>query len=49
MSEYKGQGYGKKLFETGIQELKNMGYDKMIVGCLANNPSNEFLNIWVVD
>ena len=42
MSEYKGQGYGKKLFEAGIQELKNMGYDKMVIGCLNGNPSNEF-------
>lgn len=33
---------GKKLFEAGIQELKNMGFNKMIVGCLANNPSNDF-------
>lgn len=42
MGEYKGQGYGKKLFEAGIQELKNMGYDKMVIGCLDGNPSNEF-------
>lgn len=33
---------GKKLFEAGISELKKMGFNKMIVGCLANNPSNEF-------
>lgn len=42
ISEYKGQGYGKKLFEAGIQELKKLGYDKMIIGCLNGNPSNEF-------
>ncbi len=42
IGEYKGQGYGKKLFEAGIQELKNMGYDKMVIGCLDGNPSNEF-------
>lgn len=39
---YKGYGYGKKLVEIGIKELKNMGYDKMIIGCLQGNPSNEF-------
>lgn len=42
ISDYKGQGYGKKLFEAGIQELKKLGYDKMIIGCLNGNPSNEF-------
>lgn len=25
-----------------IEELKNMGYDKMLIGCLIGNPSNEF-------
>lgn len=39
---YKGLGYGRKLIETGIKELKIMGYDKMIIGCLQSNPSNEF-------
>lgn len=38
----KGKGYGKVLFEKAINELKNMGYDKMIIGCLSKNPSNEF-------
>ena len=35
-------GYGRKLIETGIKELKIMGYDQMIIGCLQSNPSNEF-------
>ena len=39
---YKGYGFGKKLIETGINELKNMGYDKMVIGCLGGNKSNEF-------
>ena len=39
---YKGNGFGKKLIEMGIKELKNMGYNKMIIGCLDGNPSNEF-------
>lgn len=42
ISDYKGYGFGKKLFEAGIEELKNMGYNKMLVGCLIGNPSNEF-------
>lgn len=39
---YKGYGYGKKLIEVGIKELKRMKYDKMIIGCLQGNLSNEF-------
>lgn len=39
---YKGNGYGKKLFNTGIKELKDMQCDKMIIGCLQENKSNEF-------
>ena len=25
-----------------LEELKNMGYNKMIIACLKGNPSNEF-------
>ncbi len=39
---YKGHGYGRKLVEAGIQELKDMGYDKMVIGCLVGNPTNSF-------
>ena len=39
---YKGYGYGKKLIEVGIKELKSIGYNKMIIGCLDRNKSNEF-------
>jgi len=39
---YKGYGFGKKLIDVGIQELKSMGYDKMVIGCLVDNPSNKF-------
>lgn len=49
MSEYKGQGYGKKLFEAGINELKKMGFNKMIVGGLLTIQVMNFINIWVVD
>ena len=39
---FKGYGFGKKLVEVGIKELKSMGYNKMIIGCLVGNKSNEF-------
>ena len=42
INDYKGQGYGRRLFAMAIKELKNMGFTKMIVGCLAANPTNEF-------
>lgn len=39
---YKGYGFGKKLIDTGIKELKEMNFDKMIIGCLVGNSSNKF-------
>lgn len=42
LNNAKGNGYGKILFEKAIKELKNMGYKSMIIGCLINNPANEF-------
>ena len=42
LNEAKGKGYGKILFEFTKEELKKMGYKKMINGCLEGNPSNEF-------
>jgi GNAT superfamily N-acetyltransferase len=39
---FKGLGFGRILFNKAIEELKDMGYSKMIIGCLSNNPSNEF-------
>ncbi len=39
---YKGYGFGKELIDTGIKELKKMNFDKMIIGCLDGNPTNEF-------
>lgn len=42
IGKYKGKGYGKKLFESCKDTLKEMGFDKMIIGCLEGNPSNEF-------
>ena len=42
LDSVKGKGFGKLLFSKAIIELKSMGYDKMIIGCLSENPSNEF-------
>ena len=39
---YKGYGFGKKLIDAGIKELKEMKFDKIIIGCLVGNPSNKF-------
>ena len=35
LDSVKGKGFGKVLFN-------NMGYNKMIIGCLSENPSNDF-------
>ena len=42
LNEFKRKGYGKILFEKAKEELKKMGYTKMINGCINGNPSNEF-------
>ncbi len=42
ISKYKGNGFGKKLVETAKNELKKMGFNKMLIACLKGNPSNEF-------
>ena len=42
LNEVKGNGSGKVLFEYAKEELKKMGYKKMVNGCIDGNPSNEF-------
>ena len=42
IKEYQGYGYGRKLVNEAIKELKKMNYDKMLISCLKGNPSNEF-------
>lgn len=42
LDEVKGKGFGRILFQRNIDELKKLGYTKMINGCLEGNPSNEF-------
>lgn len=42
IKEYKSNGFGRKLVEQAIYELKQFGCDKMIIACLKGNPSNDF-------
>ena len=42
LDSVKRNGFGKILFNKAIEELKKKGYKKMILGCLSENPSNEF-------
>ncbi len=42
LNKVKGQGYGKILFLNNVQELINMGFNNMVIGCLKDNPSNSF-------
>jgi len=42
IGKYKGFGFGRKLVDTGIKELKALGYNSMLISCLKGNPSNEF-------
>ncbi|MBQ6497346.1 MAG: GNAT family N-acetyltransferase [Bacilli bacterium] len=42
LDSVKKQGYGKVLFEKAKAELKDMGYTKMINGCIEGNKTNEF-------
>lgn len=42
LNDYKGFGYGRKLVEEGINEIKSMGFKQMIIGCLDGNKSNDF-------
>ena len=43
IGKYKGYGFGRKLVEESIKELKKMGFNKMIISCLRDNlPANKF-------
>ena len=42
IKKYHGNGYGKKLVDEAVRELKNMKCDKMLISCLKENPTNEF-------
>lgn len=42
LKEYQGYGIGKKLFFSGIQELINNGYERMILNVLKGNKTINF-------
>lgn len=42
LDEVKHKGYGKIVFDRALNELIDMGYNDIIIGCLEDNPSNEF-------
>ena len=42
LNKAKKQGYGKLMFNRAIEELKNIGFNNMVVSCIKENPSNEF-------
>lgn len=42
INKYHGLGLGRKLFELARDELKRMGFDKMIIACLKGNPTSGF-------
>ena len=42
LNEHQKKGIGTLLLQKGIQELKNMDYNKIIVNCLKDNKSNDF-------
>ena len=42
LDKAKKKGYGKILFKFAQEQLKKLGYYKMIVGCLEDNPANDF-------
>lgn len=37
LDEVKHKGYGKILFKRALEEVKKMGFNSMIVGCLSDN------------
>ena len=42
LNEFKHHGLGRKMIEKGIEELKNMNCNEMLIGCLEGNDANEF-------
>ena len=42
LKEYHGHGFGKLLVQEVSKILKMRGFNKMVIGCLVGNPSNEF-------
>ncbi|MGN1000617.1 MAG: GNAT family N-acetyltransferase, partial [Bacilli bacterium] len=42
LSSDKGKGYGKALIDIAFSKLKEKGFDRVVIGCLDGNPSNDF-------
>ncbi len=42
LKEYQGKNIGKSLFLSAKNVLKEEGFEKMVVKCITNNPSNKF-------
>lgn len=42
LKEYQGKGYGKKLLTYAFEDIKKNNINKVLIGCLEGNTSNEF-------
>lgn len=42
LNKVKKKGYGKMLFYHDVKELISLGFNSMVIGCLVNNPANDF-------
>jgi GNAT superfamily N-acetyltransferase len=42
LDEYHGNGIGTKLFNLAILELREMGFQSIIIDCLVANSANNF-------
>lgn len=42
LKEYQKQGIGKKMVNMATKEMAKAKYKNMIIGCIAQNPANEF-------
>lgn len=42
LNKVKKKEYGKMLFYHDVKELIGLGFNSMVIGCLVNNPANDF-------
>ncbi len=42
LKEYQGNGYGNLLYNYAVKNIRKKGINKLIIGCLEGNPSNNF-------
>ncbi len=42
LKEFQGNGYGKLLYNYAVENISKNKIEKLIIGCLDGNPSNEF-------